>query len=73
MCVILKILFLLLHLISYYSVDYKKFCYTVWFHITMHPFEVSSLWFFSDNYSASLLNKKKSAHVRDFLNLKCYY
>lgn len=35
MCVILKILFLLLHLISYYSVDYKKLCGTVWFHITM--------------------------------------
>lgn len=35
MCIILKILFLLLRLISYYSVDYKKSCYTVWFHITM--------------------------------------
>lgn len=58
MCVILEILFLLLHLISYYSVDYKKLCYTVWFHITMHHFEVASLWMFSDNYCASLLKKK---------------
>lgn len=58
MYVILKILFLLLCLISYYSVDYKKFCYAAWFHITMHPFEGASLWIFSDNYCASLMEKK---------------
>lgn len=59
MCVILKILFLLLSLVSHYSIDYKKLCYTVWFHITVPPFEVASLGFFSDNYCASLLKKNQ--------------